>query len=96
MLLTADDTKKIADWLNEKCGQMRCVCCGNAIWEVQGFATLPIGFDVHSTRFFYSQGIPQITVACRTCGHLLFFSSAIIGFKPDEPPPMQVPPSENA
>ena len=94
MQLTDDDKKRIAAWIEEKCGVMRCTCCGNAKWELVGFATLPIGFDLHTTRFFYSQGLPQISIACINCGHMLFFNSNILGFKPDEPPPVQIPPEE--
>ncbi len=96
MQLTESDRKKITDWLVEKCGVMRCVCCGHNQWTLIDAATLPIGIDLHTTRFFYSQGIPQISLACNNCGHMVFFNSAILGFKPDEPQPMQVPPQGNA
>jgi len=90
MELAQTDRQKIAEWLQQKCGQMRCICCGFGKWEVVGMATLPIAIDLHTTRFFYAQGVPQVSVACVNCGHMLFFSSGIMGFKPDEPPPAPV------
>lgn len=85
MTLSEDDKKKISDWISEKCGQMRCTCCGYGKWQLLDSATLPIGFDVRSTRFYYHQGIPQITVACTNCGHMLFFNPAIMGIRPEAP-----------
>lgn len=95
MEISQADRQKIVNWLNAKCGSMRCTCCGVGSWEVVGMATLPIVFDLHTTRFFYSQGIPQISIVCTNCGHMLFFNSAIMGFKPDEPPPAEIP-TENS
>jgi hypothetical protein len=46
--------------------------------------------DLRSTRFFYSQGLPQVGVVCLHCGHILFFSPAVMGIKPDEPQPEAV------
>jgi hypothetical protein len=54
-------------------------------------ATLPIGFNLHTTRFYYSHGIPQVTIACTNCGHMIFFNPAVIGFRPDEPTQAEVP-----
>lgn len=85
MELSQTDRDLIATWLNEKCGQMRCTCCGNAQWEILPMATLPIAFNLHSTRFFYSQGIPQVGVICTNCGHTLFFNPGVMGIKPDAP-----------
>jgi len=85
MNLNETDRQKILDWINQKCGQMRCVCCGTGRWTLLGFATLPIGFDVHTTRFYYHSGIPQIAIACENCAHMVYFNAAMMGFKPDEP-----------
>ena len=90
MQLSEADKKKVLDWMSEKCGLMRCTACGHSQWTLVDVATMPIGVDLHSTRFYYSQGIPQITIACGNCGHMLFFNPAIMGFKPDEPPPVDV------
>lgn len=91
MQLTEIDKQRVVDWLQTKCGNMRCTCCGFPNWEIIPLATIPIGVDLHTTRFFYSQGIPQVGVACTYCGHTLFFNTGIMGFKPDEPKPMPVP-----
>jgi len=91
MELNQTDRQKIISWLQEKCGQMRCTCCGFSKWELVSVATLPIAFNVHTTRFFYAQGIPQVSVVCLNCGHMLFFSPGIMGLKPDEPQPATLP-----
>jgi hypothetical protein len=85
MELAEDDKKRVIRWLNEKCGAMRCTCCGTANWEILPFATLPIVVNLHTTRFFYSQGVPQIGVACVNCGHTLFFNAGVLGFRPESP-----------
>lgn len=85
MKLNEVDRKKVSEWINEKCGQLRCVCCGTGKWTLIDIATLTIGFDTHTTRFYYHQGIPHIGIACSNCGHMVFFNAAIMGFKPDEP-----------
>ncbi|MBI2796794.1 MAG: hypothetical protein HYX65_08835 [Gemmatimonadetes bacterium] len=85
MNISDTDKQVIVDWLNAKCGQMRCTCCGYGKWEILPIATLPIALDLRSTRFFYSQGLPQVGVLCTNCGHVLYFSPAVIGIKPDEP-----------
>lgn len=89
--LTEEDKKRIMEWLNQKCGQMRCTCCGLGQWALVDIAVLPIGVDLHSTRFFYHQGVPQVSIACQNCGHMLFFNAGIMGFKPDIPKPGEVP-----
>ena len=30
MMLTEKDKEKVLAWISSKCGQMRCVCCGEA------------------------------------------------------------------
>jgi len=91
MQLNDADRQRILSWITEKCGQMRCTCCGQGNWTLIDAATLPIGIDLHTTRFFYSQGVPQISIACTNCGHMLFFNTGIMGFRPEEPPPAEVP-----
>jgi len=85
MTLSEDDKKKIADWIEEKIGKPRCTMCGTGQWTLLDVSTLPIGFDVHSTRFYFHRGIPQVTIVCNYCGHMEFFNTAVMGFKPDEP-----------
>jgi ribosomal protein S27E len=69
---------------------MRCTCCGNSQWTLMDMATLPIAVDLHTTRFFYSQGIPQISIMCANCGHTLYFNPVVMGIKPDEPTPQSI------
>jgi RNase P subunit RPR2 len=51
--------------------------------------------DTHSTRFFYHQGIPHVSIACSDCGHMVFFNAGILGFKPD-PPEEEIVPEDDA
>ncbi|MCI0564089.1 MAG: hypothetical protein MN733_36905 [Nitrososphaera sp.] len=91
MILSEKDKEIVVKWIQEKCGQMRCTCCGLGQWTLTDAATLPIGFDIRTTRFYYHQGLPQVTVVCNHCGHMLFFSPGVMGIKPDEPRKEQVP-----
>jgi hypothetical protein len=85
MQLTEQDKKRILEWINAKCGGMRCTCCGVGNWALNDHATILLGIDIHSTRFFYHAGLPAVSFICVNCGHITFFSSGVIGFKPDQP-----------
>jgi hypothetical protein len=89
--LTQGDKDKVVKWLGERCGQMRCFCCGHARWQLLETASIHIGFDTHTTRFHYHEGVPQVTVACENCGHLINFAATLLGLKPDQPPAETVP-----
>jgi len=91
MLLTDADKTKISEWLNAKCGKLRCICCGHGQWSLIDMSGLSIGFDVHSTRFHYHEGVPFVSIVCLNCAHLVHFSTAVMGFKPDVPPPADIP-----
>lgn len=85
MKLNSADQTKVKDWIQAKCGNLRCVCCGHGQWQILDISTLSIGFDTHTTRFHYHDGLPQVTLACGNCAHLVAFSPALMGLKPDEP-----------
>ena len=87
MKLSEADRQQIVDWINDKCGNMRCTCCGQGHWVVGEISTLSLGFDVHTTRFHYHDGMPQVTILCGNCGHLVHFSPGVMGFKPTPPKP---------
>ena len=86
MQLKEEDKKKIGDWVKDKCGAMKCFCCGHGKWELIGFSTIQILYNIHTTRFNYHNGLPQISVVCINCGNIVSFLPGVIGFKPDEPP----------
>ncbi len=94
MNLTEADKKKILEWLEDKCGAMRCLACGQNQWELLPFSTLQIGFDLHTTRFHYHNGIPFIGITCVHCGYVMQFSSGVIGFKPEPPQKPEIKESE--
>jgi hypothetical protein len=87
MNLNEADKNRIIEWLEKKCPQMRCLCCGVGRWVVLDISTLPIGIDLHTTRFHYHAGLPQVSIVCQECGHIVHFSASVIGFKPEPPPP---------
>ncbi len=91
MQLTQADKDTVVKWLGDKCGQMRCFCCGQGRWTLMDTGSICIGFDTHTTRFHYHQGIPQVGVACENCGHILYFAAALVGLKPDQPAPAAAP-----
>lgn len=82
MKLTEENQKIILEWINRKCGQMRCTCCGNGQWTVAEITTLQIGFNVDTTRFHFHEGLPLASIACQTCGHIVQFSTAMMGIIP--------------
>jgi hypothetical protein len=93
MELSQSDLEKISSWLKEKCGIPRCFMCGNARWSINNVTTLQIGFNVHTTRFHYGQGLPLFSVTCTTCGNTVFLNPAVLGFKPEPPQVESVEPS---
>jgi hypothetical protein len=85
MPLTEDDKTKVLDWISTKCGQMRCTCCGTGNWVFNDLPAILLGIDLHTTRFLYHQGFPAVSLLCMNCGHIVFFSSALMGFRPNSP-----------
>lgn len=87
MQLTKEDQERINSWIRDKCGSIRCFCCGTTTnhLTIIPFSTVSVGYNIHTTRFHYHEGIPQIGLACTNCGHIMYFNSAIMGFTPDEP-----------
>ena len=86
MELSEKDKQEIINWITIKCGGiLRCHCCGQNNWTLSPTSSLSIGFDIHTTRFYYHQGIPQVTIVCMNCAYLLNFSPSVMGFKPDIP-----------
>ncbi|MDH5184339.1 MAG: zinc ribbon domain-containing protein [Gammaproteobacteria bacterium] len=90
MTISKDDQKLIAKWIQEKCGQLRCTCCGHSNWQILELAALPIGIDLRTTRFYYSQGVPQINVVCTNCGYTLLFNPSVMGIEPNKPQPEEI------
>ena len=84
MQLSVQDQNRFREWIQNKPGLMRCTCCGLGNWEI-GLGGIVLGIDLRSTRFFYHQGLPVVSLICKNCGQVLFFSAAVMGFKPDEP-----------
>lgn len=96
MNLNNDDMEKVKKWIYEKNNNLKCFACGNSIWDIQNISTIPIGYDVHSTRFHYHNGIPQISIICRNCGYIMHYSANIMGFKPDIPEQVIVEEDKNS
>lgn len=92
MQLSTEDQNRIKAWLEKKCGPaiFRCTCCGLGNWELAPFASIQLAVDLHTTRFYYHQGIPVVSLTCSNCGNLLLFSSAVMGFRADQPPVVSV------
>jgi hypothetical protein len=86
MLLSQEDQNRFREWIEKKCGALRCTCCGRGQWEIAPFASILLAVDTHTTRFFYHQGIPLVSLTCKDCGHMVFFSANIVGFLADQPP----------
>jgi hypothetical protein len=78
MKLTDNDQHIVREWLSEKCGSLRCFCCGTASW-VTGGSFVNVGYDLHTGNIFYHDGIPQVSIVCSNCGYIMSFSTAVIG-----------------
>ena len=94
MKLTEKNTSLVVNWINNKCGQLRCTSCGHAKWEIaQG--NIILGFNPTTTRFHYNEGLTVVTVACTNCGRIEFFSSGIMGIKPEPSPEENIENTDN-
>jgi hypothetical protein len=69
---------------------------GHARWELLDNAAIQIGFDTHTTRFHYHEGVPVVSVACENCAHVINFAAVLIGLKPDQPPQGASPAGQRA
>lgn len=85
MILTEADQTKVQKWLEKKCGQLRCFCCGHAQWQLMNISGITLGFDTHTTRFHYHDGVPTVSIACSNCAHLVSFAAVLLGLTPDPP-----------
>jgi hypothetical protein len=85
MKVSKENRDMILDWLKAKCGNLRCMCCGNGKWNLSDISMIHIGFDLDSTRFHYHEGMPAVAIVCDTCGHIEFFASGVLGIKPKAP-----------
>lgn len=81
MSLTEPEQAQVKNWLEKKCGNLRCACCGNGQWAVTNLVTMPTGFSTSTAQFLPNEGVPQISIVCQNCGHMLFFSTEIMGLK---------------
>lgn len=77
--------EKILRWLNEKCGQLRCFCCGMGNFQIAEPATLPVGWETNTGRIHYAIGLPQVSLICSNCGNILNFSLFTMGITPNIP-----------
>lgn len=82
MKISEENKKIIVDWVSEKCGQLRCTCCGNNQLTLVEISNIQIGFDLDSTRFHYHEGLATASIACNNCGYLMQFATAAMGIKP--------------
>jgi hypothetical protein len=79
--LSESDQQKIGEWLNERCGSLRCFCCGMTSW-VTGGAYLNVGYDPATAKVNYHEGIPHVSIVCANCGYIMSFSTAVMGLTP--------------
>ena len=88
MKLTEEDKQRIVSWISDKCGPLKCTCCGGGNktqWSIAEASNVLLGFDLHSTRFHYHEGTTMVNLICSNCGYMLAFNPGIMGFKPDVP-----------
>ena len=82
MVINEENKKQIINWLNQKCGVIRCFCCGHQrAWNLEG-ATVTIGVDLETFRIHYANGIPQISICCPNCGYIMNFNPLVMGITP--------------
>jgi len=82
MIMTKENEALIVEWIKEKCGNLRCICCGNGKWQLSNISMVLIGFNLETTRFHYHEGMPTVSIVCKDCGHIEFFASNVIGIQP--------------
>lgn len=83
MQLADEDKKLISEWISEKCGALKCFCCGSQRWQLLSSASIWIAFNTHSARTYFHEGVPVVHLICSNCGHILPFSASVMGLKPD-------------
>lgn len=61
--------------------KMACTACASNQWDVGGEVYLP---DFTKTGVNLTRGVPAVVVACKTCGHLMFFASNVLGISEEK------------
>jgi hypothetical protein len=85
MKISEENKALIVKWIKEKCGNIRCICCGNGKWQLSDISMVQIGFNLETTRFHFHEGVPTVSIVCETCGHIELFAPGIIGIRPKPP-----------
>ena len=92
-----DDKTKILQWMKERTSSgLRCFVCGLNQWTLLEMAAMTLLCEARTGRIHYMDGFPLVGLMCPNCGHIIWFSAAAIGLRPEpvESPPN--PPEESA
>ena len=93
MQLTESDQETIKQWIESRVGaSVRCFICGRNQWSLSS-GSLVVGYDVHTGRIHYMDGIPMVGLICNNCGHVVWFSALMMGLQP-EPAEVELPQAE--
>lgn len=73
---------KIVERIEEKAPLLACSVCGNkSMILVDGFLKHPLTSD-SSKMVIGGKSLPTIGLICSNCGHLIEFSTGVLGFLP--------------
>jgi hypothetical protein len=80
-----EEKQKVVKWINEKCPNMKCECCGTKQWNLQDNIIAPPNIQNGSIAVGGNM-TPQIMLICSKCGNTKYFNAVHIGiFQPSNP-----------
>lgn len=77
MALTAAQTDRLTDWVNERIPDLSCPLCGGSQWITGDVVAAPV--HVHQGIALGGPVVPAAQVICENCGLMLHFAAAAIG-----------------
>lgn len=84
MSINKKQIKKLADWIESKAPDLKCVACGSNDWSAQDIVATPT-WDVDETKNTRST-VPMVQLICKNCAYVIFFSAEAISLKVKERP----------
>ena len=72
------EKQKISEWINKKCRNMKCECCGSKIWNLNEHIIAPVNVQNGSLALGGSM-TPQVILTCSNCGNTKYFNAVMIG-----------------
>jgi hypothetical protein len=82
-----EEKQRVIQWINEKCPNLKCECCGSQRWSLNEHIIAPVNLENGSLALGGSMTMtPQVILTCSNCGNTKYFNAVMIGLlQPSNP-----------